>query len=636
MTSNGAEELSGCRSLLTVSLKEENGVFTTRQRARQLTKLLGFDHQDQVRIVTAISEITRNAVQYGREGRVNFSIDRQAGTAFFVVQVRDEGPGFAPADVVSGDRYSSKTGMGLGLSGTRRLMDRFSLESAPGKGTTVTFAKIIPAHVPLDIQHISQVSEQLIREESHGPHEELRQQNQDLLAALDLIRRREAELEKRQADTERLNQELEETNRGVVALYKELDERASSLRRADEVKSRFLSYMSHEFRTPLNSILALSDLLLRRVDGEITAEQEKQIGFVRAAARELFEMVNDLLDIAKVEAGKVDLRLGTVEVAKLLGSLRGMMRPLTQLGGAHLVFEDAPDDFSIYSDEGKISQILRNLISNALKFTEDGEVRVQVKREGGQVVFSVSDSGIGIAPEDQDRIFREFAQIENPVQRKVKGTGLGLPLSRKLAEILGGTLTVESASGAGSTFRLTLPVATGDSALPTAGSCSDRDSSTGLDQSIATEENSRGSILLIDDEEVARYLARQFFRGTRYLITEATGGIEGFERARFDLPNLILLDINMPDRNGFEVLEELKLDPATRDIPVIVHTSRPLTADDLSRLKGGHAGVLPKGVGDRQQAIQVIRQVLGEPNLFCESRFDTVGLPESVFDDSEC
>ncbi len=150
------------------------------------------------------------------------------------------------------------------------------------------------------------------------------------------------------------------------------------------------------------------------------------------------------------------------------------------------------------------------------------------------------------------------------------------------------------------------------------GRCSDRESSTGLGQPIATEENSPGSILLIDDEEVARYLARQLFRGTRYLITEATGGIEGFERARFDLPNLILLDINMPDRNGFEVLEELKLDSATRNIPVVVHTSRPLTADDLSRLNGRHAGVLPKGVGDRQEAIQVIRQLLGEPNLFCE------------------
>ncbi len=141
MTRNDAAEFPGRQSLLTVSLREESGVFTTRQRARQLTELLGFDHQDQVRIVTAISEITRNAVQYGRDGRVEFSIDRQAGTALFVVRVRDEGPGFAPGDVVSGDRYASKTGMGLGLSGTRRLMDRFSLESAPGKGTTVTFAK---------------------------------------------------------------------------------------------------------------------------------------------------------------------------------------------------------------------------------------------------------------------------------------------------------------------------------------------------------------------------------------------------------------------------------------------------------------------------------------------------------------
>jgi CheY-like chemotaxis protein/two-component sensor histidine kinase len=377
------------------------------------------------------------------------------------------------------------------------------------------------------------------------------------------------------------------------------------------VKTRFLSYMSHEFRTPLNSILALSDLLLRRVDGDLTAEQEKQIGFVRAASHELFEMVNDLLDIAKVEAGKIDLRVGTVEVAKLFGGLRGMMRPLTHGENVSLVFEDPPEDLLIVSDEGKINQILRNLISNALKFTEHGEVRVCVSCEKGQVRFSVSDTGIGIAPDDQERIFREFAQIENPVQRRVRGTGLGLPLSRKLAELIGGTLTVSSALGTGSTFRLTIPLAIAGSILPTGPGQFVDGRSLG-----ATDESSPGSILVIDDEEVARYLTRQLFRGTRYLIAEAAGGVEGLERARFDRPDLILLDINMHDRNGFEVLEDLKSDDATKDIPVILHTSYNLTQDDLSRLNGRHAAVLPKQAGDHEQAMAVIRELLGEPHLF--------------------
>jgi CheY-like chemotaxis protein len=231
-------------------------------------------------------------------------------------------------------------------------------------------------------------------------------------------------------------------------------------------------------------------------------------------------------------------------------------------------------------------------------------------------VFSVSDTGIGIAPDDQERIFREFAQIESPVQRKVRGTGLGLPLSRKLAELIGGTLTVTSDVGAGSTFRLAMPFAVGDSALPAGHVQSIDGHFAGLAPLHAAEEGSPGSILIIDDEEVARYLTRQLFRGTRYLITEAAGGIEGLERARFDRPSLILLDINMHDRNGFEVLEDLKSDSATRDIPVVLHTSYNLTRDDILRLNGRHAAVLPKQAGNHDEAMAVIRKLLGEPHLF--------------------
>ena len=465
----------------------------------------------------------------------------------------------------------------------------------------------------MEAQQIARLTEQIAREKFEDATQEVGQQSHELLITLETLRKREAEAERRAADMAQLNQELEETNQGVVALYAELDERASALRRADELKTRFLSYMSHEFRTPLNSILALSDLLLNRVDGDLTPEQEKQIRFVRSASYELFEMVNDLLDIAKVEAGKIDVRVATVEIAKIFSALRGMMRPLNHNERVSLIFEDPPDDLSILSDEGKISQILRNLVSNALKFTETGEVRVRVSRENGRAIFSVSDTGIGIAREDHERIFREFGQIESPVQRKVRGTGLGLPLSKKLAELIGGTLTVESEPGMGSLFRLDLPFVFRTSEA-SAGNGQSKQVVVG--QLPAAKDDAPGSILIIDDEEIARYLARQLFRGTRYLITEATGGIEGLERARFDRPHLVLLDINMPDRNGFEVLEDLKADSSTKDIPVVIHTSRPLTRDDLLRLKGRHAAILPKQLDNREQALTMIRDLLGEPHLF--------------------
>jgi signal transduction histidine kinase len=604
--------------LLTVSLEGESSIVAARQRARQLAQALGYDHQDQIRIATATSEIARNAVQYGRDGRIQFCVDFNAKPPSFVVVVSDEGPGIEDAEAVLESTYQSRTGMGVGISGTRKLMDRFSIESVPGAGTAVTFSKFLPAAKRMwEPRQLAHVSEQLTREAPLDGNEELRRQNQELLLALNLLRARESELEKRRADTERLNQELAETNQGVVALYAELDERATALRRADEVKTRFLSYMSHEFRTPLNSILALSDLLLRRVDGELTTEQEKQISFVRAAANELFDMVNDLLDIAKVEAGKVDMRIGPVELTKLFGALRGMMRPVAQSGKTQLIFEDPNDGPTVMTDEGKVAQILRNLISNALKFTEAGEVRVGLTSHESELAFWVKDTGIGIAAEDLERIFHEFAQIENPVQRKVRGTGLGLPLSRRLAGLLGGTLTAVSSVGEGSTFTLTLPLTLADANEKTESAPRHKpDVQPEKLLPLADFDSSPGSVLLIDDDHVARYIARQWFRTSEYTITEASGGVEGLERARFDHPSLIVLDIGMPDRSGFDVLDELKSDPATKDIPVVIHTSRVLNQSDLARLSGRHVAVLPKQVGEIEPAMTKIRELLKEPPSF--------------------
>jgi signal transduction histidine kinase len=277
-------------------------------------------------------------------------------------------------------------------------------------------------------------------------------QNQELVVTL-------AELRERQEDLLSLTRELEDTNRGIVALYAEIEDKAERLRKADEMKSRFLSNTSHELRTPLSSIRALARLLLDRLDGDLTDEQERQVKFIESAANDLSELVNDLLDLAKIEAGKVELVLAPVVVDNLFRALKGMLRPLVDEGRVELVFETPDFSEAFESDEGKISQVLRNFISNALKFTEQGSVRVGASwnRELDTITFSVSDSGIGIGPDNLQLIFEEFSQIEHPLQRRSKGTGLGLPLCRKLAELLGGRVEVESQVGVGSTFRLVLP-----------------------------------------------------------------------------------------------------------------------------------------------------------------------------------
>jgi signal transduction histidine kinase len=269
----------------------------------------------------------------------------------------------------------------------------------------------------------------------------------------------EAALAESQREMEALRAELEETNRGVVALYAELDAQAEQLQKATELKSRFLAYMSHEFRTPIGAIRSIARLLSDQMDGPLTPEQQKQVGFVDTTAAELAEMVDDLLDLAKIEAGRVDISPAWFEMVDLFSALRGMFRPVLHNPDTALIFEEPDGLPKLYTDDRKLSQILRNFISNALKFTPHGEVRVTATRVGEDAVkFSVADTGIGIAPEHHAAVFDDFAQVDSPVQKRLRGTGLGLSLSRQLAGLLGGHVEVQSELGKGSVFSVTLPV----------------------------------------------------------------------------------------------------------------------------------------------------------------------------------
>src|SRR4051812_7821192 len=281
----------------------------------------------------------------------------------------------------------------------------------------------------------------------------------------ELIRERDelaAALAARTAEVDSLNAELAETNKGVVALYGELDDQAAALREVSELKSRFLSYMSHEFRTPLGSIRSIARILLDRLDGPLTPEQDRQVGFIRTAAEELTDMVNDLLDLAKVEAGRITISPAWFEMVDLFAALRGMFKPILTTDTVTLIFEEPVDVPRVYTDNAKLSQILRNFISNALKFTQAGEVRVSARAAaGGNVRFSVADTGIGIAAEFHAAIFEDFVQVDSPIQKRLRGTGLGLSLSRKLARLLGGDVDVTSEPGVGSTFSVTIPALVG-------------------------------------------------------------------------------------------------------------------------------------------------------------------------------
>jgi signal transduction histidine kinase/CheY-like chemotaxis protein len=568
-----------------VQIGTEEDVVAVRSKARHTAAELGFDVHDQTRIATAVSEIARNAFAYGHGGQAEFSVHSAAG--MFTVRISDSGPGIADLKGILNGHYDSHTGTGLGILGARRLMDDFHIESGGAGGTVVTLSKKLPAAArKLTPQRLAAIAGQVSVPDSGGTLAELRHGNRELMRLI-------SELRTREEDLGRLNAELEDTNRGVVALYAELDEKAERLKRADEMKSRFLSHMSHEFRTPLSSIMALSRLLMDEADGTLSGEQHKQVTFIRKSAESLLELVNDLLDLARVEAGKSVVRPTQFQVASLFGALRGVLRPLQVNEAVELIFDDPMNLPPLYTDEGKVAQILRNFISNALKFTERGWVRVTARLSADQksVVFSVQDTGIGIRPKDLERIFQEFAQVETPIHSRVRGTGLGLPLSRGLAELLGGCVSVESEPGSGSTFTAEIPLQynAGETEHPQRAETCD--------------------VLVIDDDEVSRYVARQAV-GPGLVVTEAADGQSGLELARRLRPSVILLDLNMPGMDGFAVLRELKAQDYTRNIPVVVVTSVTLSREDRAFLGAQAAAVFSKEALSRPERTQELRALV--------------------------
>lgn len=556
-----------------IDVRGEDDVVRAHQTTRTIVAQLGFSTFEQTRIATAMSEIARNALIYAGGGSVSVGID-DARSALSIV-VLDRGPGIPDLPAVLAGERRSATGLGVGIPGARRLMDKFAIESTSA-GTRVEMAKRIPRHAgKVDAARVNHVRAQLAGQLADDPTQE--------------IRRLQRDVAERDARIVELAEELTETNRGVMALHAELEERAEYQRNAVELRTRIVSDMGHELRTPLHSISRISEFLLDRLDGELTAEQDKQVRIIHQVAESLTAYVNDLLDLARTDAGRMAVRVAAFSVDALLKTLRRIMQPLVPRGVA-LRFVVDPDVPRLLTDENKVSQVLRNLVGNALKFTERGHVEVRARRgAGGHVVFEVEDSGSGIAPEHRELVFREFAQIDS-VQPRMRGSGLGLPLSRRLAGLLGGTLELVESTLPGSTFRFELPARFAGQA-PAAEAAA---AAPPLVESIPTA--GRPHILVIDDDVASRYVLRRWLDG-RYSVDEAENGQDGLRLAAAR-PAAIFLDVVMPDLTGFEVLERLKAEPATRDIPVVVYTALVLGANDRERL-GGAVAILRKSTASR-------------------------------------
>jgi PAS domain S-box-containing protein len=454
---------------------------------------------------------------------------------------------------------------------------------------------------------------------------------------------------------------------GIIGIYHDITEllqaRAAAeqaredAERANRAKSTFLANMSHELRTPLNAIMGFTRIVKRRGAEQLPKKQVENLDKVLVSAEHLLGLINTILDIAKIEAGRMDVQATTLELAGLVEDCFTTTQPLIRPGVA--LAADVPGDLPpMYSDQDKVKQILLNLLSNAAKFTHTGQIKVSAQRRGDLVDIAVSDTGIGIPEEALPHIFEEFRQVDSSTTRQYGGTGLGLSISRSLARLLGGDLKAESVEKEGSTFTLALPLryeGAKHAGIGTDGAETQKDD-TGEDSSRTSREGVGRLVLAIDDDPDAIYLLRDNLAEEGYRVEGAMSGDEGLRKARELQPFAITLDILMPEKDGWRVLHELKTDPLTRNIPVIMLTIidkkelgyrlgaadyliKPLDEEAvlsaLEKLAKANGGVIPKRllvVDDDPQVFDLVGQLLEDQPYEMETAVDGVQALKSIDD----
>ncbi|GAA4877583.1 hybrid sensor histidine kinase/response regulator [Kitasatospora terrestris] len=541
--------------------------FALRRSACAVADLLGADSQDAVRLATALSEL----------GRGVLGADRL--TAAFSLR-----PGPVPALLVTLAWQGGHQLPAEALEASARLLPTHHEHTREG-GRVRVEQRLGPALDP-DPDLVDRARRLLAAHTGPSALEDSREQTRDLIAALEKTRAQREELRRLNAELEETNRgvlalyselsgELEETNRGVVALYAELDEKSRQLREASEAKSRFWANVSHELRTPVNAVVGLAELL--RSDADVPAdERDHRLSLIADSGRTLLALVDELLDVAKAESGTLEPHWAPLDLRAVLSHLDGTLRGQARPGVALRI--GPPPPAALLGDETMLTQILRNLLSNALKFTEQGWVgldsRVEDDPDGRRtLVLTVTDTGVGIPPDQHERVFEEFYQVKGPHQRGRRGTGLGLPYARRLTEILGGTLHLDSAPGHGTTITVRLPADPAPADGPR-----------------------RELLVVVDDDAAFRDVLRPLLHEFADRVVEVGDGTTAHAAVREVRPDGIVLDLHLGEVDGYRVLAELRADPELRHIPVVVLTSASLTAADRGRLAHARAVLSKSGL----------------------------------------
>jgi signal transduction histidine kinase/CheY-like chemotaxis protein len=546
--------------LVRLHIAAEADVFTARQRGRTVAAVVGLDNASQVRVATALSELCRELAGDGRPATVALGV--QGGTP--------------PRLVITATWSSTRAGADLngtdGLAAAARLMDTCEVTTRAGKGEAVLTRRLRGFTEPLTAERVDALRTECRTASFGSALEALRIQNQDLLSALEELQARQEDLVRANAELEETNrgvlalhaelsEELEQTNQGVVALYAELDEATRQLQAASESKTRFWAGVSHELRTPLNSVLGLSRLLLDADSDALTTEQRHQIELIRDSGSTLLTLVNDLLDVARAEAGQIEVRFQLVDVVPLLQRLCAAVRPMAA-ADVELVVDVPESGLVLRSDPALVERVVLNLLGNAVKFTQHGSVRAAAAAaDSHDVEIVVSDTGIGIPREHRERVFEEFYQVPGPLQRPRAGTGLGLSYARRVATVLGGSLALESEPGSGTTVVVRLPTALG------------------------TDGPERyDDVLVVEDDPAFRKIAHSALEPFTQRITDAGSGAEALHLMAARRPDLVMLDLNIPAPDGRDVLGQMRGALGLGHVPVVVVTSAQLTAADHADL----------------------------------------------------
>ncbi|ROP47658.1 ATP-binding protein [Streptomyces sp. PanSC9] len=597
--------------LITIALGEARDVVTLRRCTQAVCRATGVTGTPLVRLTTVVSEAGEHLLGT-QDLTAELCLEESDAVAVAVrFRWREER---RPSDAL--------------LAAAARLLDATRLEPVTDNGRhELVLCQRAPAPAGSVRELAADVRERLAGTDTAADLiDALRTQNRQLLAALEESERQHEELQRLNAELEETNagvmalyseltSELQATNSGVVALYAELEDKTRQLEVAHESKTRFWANVSHELRSPVNSVISLARLLLDAGADPLSDEQRQQVALVQASGSTLLALVDELLDVAKAESGRLEPHPVDTDLRSLLHQLRGTLRGTAQPGVA-LHIPDESQWGPLLTDEVMLTRILRNVLSNALKFTAEGSVTLTVTEvdgdSGPRFVFRVQDTGVGVPADELDRVFEEFYQVRGPHQRGRAGTGLGLPYARRLTQLLGGSLTLGSEVGVGTTVVVDIPALSARPMLettaepaatvepaPAAPAYDSRAESAGAGPGLVAPDVPRterggppepsphaavNSVVVVDDDETFVAGFRTLltaYAGSVTVVTDSALAVGTVERER---PDIVFLDLNMPGTDGYEVSRLLAANPATARVPVVVLTALEPADVDRTRL----------------------------------------------------